>query len=428
MFRKVHLQLTLLFSVISSLILVIMSISYLFVAEKGLKNNSFFSFQRDMNTILANLEQMDVISYEWLLKIEDNGKYSMALYDGFRPLSFGSVTKTGGELALLQEASDYYDSLYPASLAENTGSLDTVHREFAFKDSGKQENYASVSYLKKKNGILKVLVLYPMGFLEGEIAKQRERFLVIIVTAILAVICFSWYFTKKLLKPIEENQRKQLQFVASASHELRTPLAVMLSSLTAMKKANGLEKETFAQIIEEEGLQMSRLIGDMLSLASADTHSFSIQKEAVELDTLLLNCYEAFTPMSHERGIDLSAELPRGMVPPCLCDPSRIEQVVSILLHNAMSYTGAGGIVTLSLFQKDGTLCLQVADNGAGIPDKEKEHIFERFYRADTARKGDGHFGLGLCIAKEIVDAHKGTLAVSDASGGGSVFTVVLPV
>lgn len=200
MFRKVHLQLTLLFSVISSLILVIMSISYLFVAEKGLKNNSFFSFQRDMNTILANLEQMDVISYEWLLKIEDNGKYSMALYDGFRPLSFGSVTKTGGELALLQEASDYYDSLYPASLAENTGSLNTVHREFAFKDSGKQENYASVSYLKKKNGILKVLVLYPMGFLEGEIAKQRERFLVIIVTAILAVICFSWYFYKKTFK------------------------------------------------------------------------------------------------------------------------------------------------------------------------------------------------------------------------------------
>lgn len=98
------------------------------------------------------------------------------------------------------------------------------------------------------------------------------------------------------------------------------------------------------------------------------------------------------------------------------------------MLHNAMSYTGAGGIVTLSLFQKDGTLCLQVADNGAGIPDKEKEHIFERFYRADTARKGDGHFGLGLCIAKEIVDAHKGRLAVSDASGGGSVFTVFLPV
>ena len=130
--------------------------------------------------------------------------------------------------------------------------------------------------------------------------------------------------------------------------------------------------------------------------------------------------------MASRKSINLSISLPETAVPLFSCDPERISQVLSILLHNALSYTPEGGQVRLSLLPEGKNIRLLVADNGIGIPDEEKSHIFERFYRADRSRSKKGHFGLGLCIASEIVKAHHGQILVSNTPGGGSTFTVVL--
>ena len=171
---------------------------------------------------------------------------------------------------------------------------------------------------------------------------------------------------------------------------------------------------------------MSRLIDDMLLLTNADNHSWTIRKEPAELDTLLLDAFEAFEPIAREKSIRLSVKLPDTAAPLFFCDRERIRQVLSILLHNAVSYTPEGGRILLSLSSDGKNACLSVADNGVGIPDSEKACIFERFYRADQSRSQKGHFGLGLCIAAEIMKAHHGQIKVSDTPGGGSTFTLIL--
>lgn len=229
--------------------------------------------------------------------------------------------------------------------------------------------------------------------------------------------------------PIEENRKKQNQFVAAASHELRTPLAVILSCTEAMLEKPDIEP--FAHdlsTVKSEALRMSSLIQDLLTLSSRDANHFPIQKASTELDTLLLDAYEAFEAMAHTKQLKISVTLPEDIIPPCNCDKQRIYQVIAILLHNAISYTPNGGKITLALTMQEKYFALSISDTGVGIPDEEKEKIFDRFYRSEKSRSTKGHFGLGLSIAYEIVAAHHGTIRVYDNESGGATFAVRLPI
>ena len=171
---------------------------------------------------------------------------------------------------------------------------------------------------------------------------------------------------------------------------------------------------------------MSRLINDMLTLSGTDSSHFTIQKTDVELDTLLLSAYEKFESLAREKEISLHISLPDALIPPCPCDQGRMEQVLSILIDNALSYTPSGGKISLSLQSSSNQLMLRVADTGMGISDSEKKAVFDRFYRCDKSHKDKNHFGLGLCIAQEIIHLHKGRLWVEDTPGGGATFVIVL--
>ena len=184
---------------------------------------------------------------------------------------------------------------------------------------------------------------------------------------------------------------------------------------------------------------MSSLVGDLLTLSQSDSRLFSVSPKPTELDTLLMNVFEAFQPLAKEKSIALSISLPKGALPLCQADPDRISQVLSvlrrvaermvlsILLHNALSYTPKHGKIELFLSYEKERFLLSVRDNGIGISDQDKGKIFDRFFRAEKARSTKGHFGLGLSIAYEIVKSHQGSIRVCDAPGGGSIFTVILP-
>ena len=179
---------------------------------------------------------------------------------------------------------------------------------------------------------------------------------------------------------------------------------------------------------------MSDMLEQLLTLSRADSHGLVLRMEETDLQTLLLETYENFLPLAADSGHLLSIRLPESELPLCNCDQGRIRQVCHILLHNALSYTPAGSNVLLFIaegsYEKEITVGVQ--DNGPGIPDGEKEKIFDRFYRirsgAFVPDSEKGHHGLGLAVAKEIAAAHRGTLTVSDASGGGALFFLTLPV
>lgn len=426
MFQKVHFRLAALCAGITIVILLAMSLAYLYISEQSLKNNSYISFKNDMNTLISNLEQQTVITHEWLTKIEDNGKYQINVIDNGVPFLF-NTRNSEEEQQLFQTAWEFYETYFEME-EPLLSEYQTYHTEFSFSSENGRvpDYYACVAVSERNSGIFQVMILSSMEPLKRQMQRQRFLFFSLDILAVIALSLFAWYFTRRLLRPLEENQKRQTQFVASASHELRTPLAVILSCASASERASEGERKHFLDSIQSEGMRMSKLIDDMLLLTSADSHRWTIQKEAVELDTLLLDTFEAFEPMAARKSIRLTIELPETLVPPLFCDRERIKQVLAILLHNAVSYTPEGGRICLSLALEGKSVRLSVADNGIGIPDSEKSRIFERFYRSDRSRSQKGHFGLGLCIASEIVQAHHGQLTVSDTPGGGSTFTVIL--
>ena len=431
MFRKVHIRLTLLCTGITAVIMIIMSLCYLYVSETGLYRNQFQSFQNDINTITTNLEQQSVISMEWLSKMEAQGIYLFYVLDGGVPFLYNQLNDTpenSSRSHLLEECRNAYERIIEVDASsERNSSYASFHSEFRFvSQSTGVEYFGSVINMGQNASSLEIIVLSSLQTLEKQILEQRFHFILIDLAAILALTVFSWLFTGLLLKPIMENHQKQVQFVASASHELRTPLAVILSAAECCKNAPVQKQEGFLKTICQEGLRMSSLVNDMLTLSGSDNQRFAVRPKPIELDTLLMNSYEAFGPLARDKSITLSISLPDKALPPCSADPERISQVISILLHNAISYTPEHGRIALSLSYKKEHFYLSVKDNGIGISDEDKKKIFDRFYRVEKARSTKEHFGLGLSIAYEIVKAHGGSIRVTDAEGGGSIFTVIL--
>lgn len=431
MFKKIRFRLTLLSGGITTIIFIIMTFGYLYISEKNLLENKLLSYENDIYTIATNLEQQNVLTHTWLSKLEANGKYYVSVLDNQIPFLFNSMKNQQSHETLFEQAWLFYRE-QKELLPVNTISYRIHYSDFFFEDNLKKEYLCYVITLSENNTCLEMLIIAPLDALNNQILQQRLVFLTIIVVSDLILWLFSWFFTGKLLYPIEESRKKQNQFVASASHELRTPLAVILTCTEGLQekstvKASSMEINQELNTIKNESLRMSRLLEDMLTLSSSDTNHFSIHKTAVELDTLLLDAYEAFEPMAKSKKQKLQISLPEESLPICSCDKERIYQVFAILLHNAVSYTPENGYIHIKLEMIKDRFSISVSDTGIGIPDSEKEKIFDRFYRSEKSRSAKGHFGLGLAIAYEIINVHHGSIAVSDTPEGGATFTVLLP-
>ena len=294
-------------------------------------------------------------------------------------------------------------------------------------NASRQENdLIGMVYSTGSDSSLQIFVFSSLSHLHYQYIEQRIFFVLITVSATLLLFSFSYFFTKKLLKPIAENQEKQLQFVASASHELRTPLAVILSSAECCEYEASPDQQSFLQTIREEGKRMSHLIDEMLYLSQSRDQQMRIHLQQVELDTLCLKAFEAFEPLAARQGLTLSLDLPEHPIPSVTGDEEKLTQLLSILLSNALSYTPEGGSITIRLKAQGRAHLLSVEDTGIGITKEDQTHIFDRFYRTEKSRSTKGHFGLGLSIAYEIVTAHGGKIEVEDNTPNGSIFTVTL--
>lgn len=426
MYQKIRKHLTFLFTGTTSFIMIVMSVSYLYMSEKELKRNSFLAFSGEMNTILSNLEQQNIITYEWLSKVSSNGKYLISIYDNGFPLSYTFTALSEENLALINEVMENNADTILSLPSPN--SFSSSHKAFSYTSNQGEHYYVCYAKIRHTAGNLTATILFSTKDLLHQLKLSRTRFFLINLIGILLLYLFSRYYTKRLLSPIQKSQEQQVAFIAAASHELRTPLSVILSSLSALKCASPSKQNHFLHTIENESNRMSRLVTDMLTLAQSDNHTWSFHIKETELDTILLNAYEAFQTLANEKQISLLIELPDETLPHCFCDSERISQVLGILISNAISYGKAGGYTKLNLTCQNGIFSFQIIDNGIGISKEEKEYIFDRFYRVDTARSKKEHFGLGLCIAREIVEAHHGSIQVSDTPGGGTTFTIKLRI
>lgn len=425
MFPKLHWRMTAFCTLVTGIILTALSFACLFYAGNSIRQNSYASFLKELNTLLSNLQREDTISHQWLSQIQETHHLMLCLYDNGAPLFYQQLKaeETSDSLKELTTfATGTARSRFGLDISKSPASLLPQHEEFPLSVSG-QDYYASVGVLPKGRGRLSFVILYSLEEQNQLLSLLRTVILWADGAALLLLFFFAWVFTGHLLKPVEESRKQQSQFIASASHELRSPLAVMLSGLESMEKADTPgENHHFAEIIRSEGQRMQHLISDMLLLAGSDSKDLRLHLDSQQPDELLLKVYEAHQGLAKKKGISLRLLLPEEPLWDCLWDGERIRQLFTILLDNALSYTPPHKSVLLFLYPEKNRLLLGVADQGPGILEEDKELIFQRFYRAQSSRTDKEHFGLGLCVAREIVLAHHGKIYVK--SGGRDIFEV----
>lgn len=417
MFPKLHRQMALFCTFFTGIILTALSFACLFFAQSSIRQNNYASFLKELNTLMANLQREDSISHQWLNQLQENHHLMLFLYDNGNPLFYQqmqSYSNTGSFEGLPDLVIETARNRCGLDILKSPASLVPRHEEFPLSVPG-QDYYVSAGILPKGNGRLSFVILYSLKGQKQQLSLLRSVILCAGSAGLLLLFFFAWLFTGHLLKPLEISRKRQSQFIASASHELRSPLAVMLSGLESMEKADTPEESRhFARIIRSEGQRMQHLISDMLLLAGSDSKDLRLHPALQQPDELLLQIYEAHQELARKKQISLGLLLPEESLPDCLWDGERIRQLFMILLDNALSYTPAHRAVFLFLREKRNHLLLGVADQGPGIPEEEKNLIFQRFYRAQSSRTDKEHFGLGLCVAKEIVLAHHGQIWVEN--------------
>lgn len=414
MFDKLRWKLTAFNTAITSAIMICLVLLCLSLSERNTKDQTYKNFTDTVYAVSSYLEVQDQISDIWLRQMEADPNVHISVLDAGMPLfsmtlsrekeKLEPVFQTAWEIAQLPSGKNGY-------------------RLFAMDGY-----YAAAYRIEKQDSMVDLILLYSLAQMEAGIQNQRVLVFLASFAAVFVLVIFSWLFTGKMLRPIQENQRRQTEFIAAASHELRTPLAAILSAASAMERAEPIQRSQFSNMIHREGKRMSRLIGDMLTLSSSDSKAWTLRKQPVELDMLLLEVYEAHYPLAKEQGIELTLSLYEQNVPSMNLDRDGINQVLSILLDNARYHTPTPGRIELELTVHRKNVQIRVSDTGPGVPDEEKRRIFERFYRSEKSRSHRGHFGLGLSIAAEIVKKHNGRIWVQDATIGGAEFVVELPL
>ncbi|OAN42879.1 histidine kinase [Chloroflexus islandicus] len=237
-----------------------------------------------------------------------------------------------------------------------------------------------------------------------------------------------WWLSGRALRPVEEAWARQLRFISSASHELRAPLTLIRASAeVALRNAEDEDQRELLADVLSESDHMRRLVDDLLTLSRLDSGALTLQRQPIQLSDFLADVQRHASRLGDEHGVTIALAKTEGTV---CADPDRLRQILLILIDNAIRYTPASGTITLSAELAGKQVRIGVRDTGCGIAPEHLPHLFERFYRADQARNranNNNNAGLGLSIAKGLVEAHGGTIGVESKVNAGTLAWFTIP-
>lgn len=268
---------------------------------------------------------------------------------------------------------------------------------------------------------------------DSALRSQAVNSLVIFMVSMGALFVVAYLLSGWALRPVERAWEQQRRFVSDASHELKTPLAVILAN-TEILESDGSVPEgalRWVRSTSEEAVHMKGLVEDLLTLARADEQEAAGGRapgslQTVDLSALVSGCALEFDAVAFERGCSIECDLVEGVQ--VTGDPEQLRRVVRTLLDNATKYADQGTPVRVTLVRDGRRAVLTVNNRGETIAPKDLEHLFDRFYRTDDARErqSSGGFGLGLAIAKSLVESMGGQIRARSTDGEGTTFEVAL--
>lgn len=262
--------------------------------------------------------------------------------------------------------------------------------------------------------------------------KNRLKLVLIFINVVIlgASTAGGYFLAGKTLKPIAHMVDDQNRFISDASHELRTPLTSIKTEIEVSLRGKKLNFSSAKKLLKsnlEEVDKIQRLTTNLLTLNKFQGSSFTMTKKKLSLKSVVEKAYEKIKSMAKSKTISIQKDLKNVTV---YGNEDSFVELATILLDNAVKYSKSGGKVIVRTKRELGNVILEVQDFGVGIKASDLPHIFDRFYRVEPSRnknKTDG-FGLGLSIAKNIAEAHQGSISVKSAPGKGSTFTATFPV
>lgn len=274
------------------------------------------------------------------------------------------------------------------------------------------------------------IVLASENYIDQNMLTLVGTLAAVSVMAFGAFFLISLFLSRWALRPVEHAWKQQQQFVADASHELKTPLTVIIANNSILMSQPEMTVESQMKWIESTETEthlMQGLVSDMFELARPEDVERTVACGGVDFSDLVQSTVLQFESVAFEHGVRLEDSIAPDLF--VEGDASRLQRMVSTLMDNACKYVDEQGSVSVVLERAGATCRLCVTNTGPAIDPEDLPHLFDRFYRSDKARtRGKGGFGLGLSIAKSVVDDHRGSIEASSNVDGSTSFTVVLPL
>lgn len=355
--------------------------------------------------------------------------------DGLQPLFNGGDKPNIGQFSNINLRMDSYIAVKIGKQGEifgiTMGSIANVDMSkiqelvtLTLKSANATGEIQDWKYLLKEKSYGYILV-----YMDVAAQHQLEDNLMVISGGILALVWLvmlglALFLSRWVSRPVEKAFATQTRFVADASHELKTPISVINANLSVLE-GEGKKSNKWLGYIRAETTRMNGLVNSLLTLATMDDPSYQRNDTTFMLDDLVESCVLPFESLIFESGINLTVDCEKELS--MTGDWDKLAQMIRILLENATKHTKEGGTITIELKKKSNKKVLTVFNQGEQISSVDGAKIFERFYRTDFARDRDsGGYGLGLSIAKAVVNLHKGKIYVDTTVQDGAKFVVEL--
>ena len=294
----------------------------------------------------------------------------------------------------------------------------------------RQEEYGVLAsyhlrYLREVSPLSVRIAFADISLEQSTLRSMTGTTVLIGVAAFAVLFAFSYLLSGFVTRPVEKAWQEQQRFLSDASHELKTPLTVILSSADLLSGTLPADGQGYVDNIRSESRRMKKLVESMLTLARADDGAHKLIFSPLDLSDVVTDTALLFEPVAFEANRELLYDIREHLQ--ASGDADKLRQLVSILLDNAIKYSPEHEPIRLTLAGQDKIACLTVENGGTPLPPETVAHIFDRFYRADSARSGAQGFGLGLSIAKSIVTEHGGTIRC-ESDNRSTRFIVTLPL